>query len=217
MNHQKQKKHPIHQKHPILPKRRRQMHPKQKKDDSQPKDDAQSKDDEKNEAPKNDEDAKQDDAKKADEESTAIDFSGTWVLKTSSKSIDEYYQSEGWGYVMRKMAPFVPIKQIIAQKGNELTVTMIVGPGGKFANETTVHYIDSDKETGTKDKDGPMQNVTKWNKDKTQLLTDIYRTNNKEHTYKQVRALSVLSDEKMIETITNCHGKELVRNYEKAA
>eukprot|EP01083_Nonionella_stella_P223529 796553_1 len=161
------------------------------------------------------EDAKQDDAQKEDER-TAIDFTGTWVLTSRSKSIDEYYQSEGWDYVKRKMMPFVPIKQIIAQKRNELTVTIIVGPGGKFANETTVHYIDSGKQTLTKDnRNGPMQNVTKWNADKTQLLTNIYRTNNPQHTYTQVRALSVLSDDILIETITNCHGKQLVRNYQR--
>eukprot|EP01083_Nonionella_stella_P223530 796554_1 len=147
---------------------------------------------------------------------TPIDFSGTWVLKSSSKSIDEYYRSEGWGYVTRTMAPLVSIKQIIVQKRNELTVTMIVGPRGTLVTETTVHYIDSDKETFTNDKGWPMQNVTKWNKDKTQLFSDIYRTNNPEHTYTQVRTLSVLSDDKMIETVTNCHGKELIRNYERA-
>eukprot|EP00483_Globobulimina_turgida_P007473 UN07487 len=156
-----------------------------------------------------------DDAKEANDVKPGTDFSGTWVLKSSSKSIDEYYKSEGWGYMMRKMAPMIPIKQIIKHNGDKMSVNMIVGPGGKFANATNVCIIGSGEEVEYKDKDGRCRSVSRWNEDKTQILSEIYRPDDKKRTYKMVRALSVMSDKKMIITTTNHLGKELVQNYEK--
>ena len=56
--------------------------------------------------------------KKADNDSNkaaGVDFSGSWVLKTSGKTIDAYYKSEGWSWMMRKAAPMIAMKQIIDQ------------------------------------------------------------------------------------------------------
>eukprot|EP01084_Bolivina_argentea_P317724 550914_1 len=158
----------------------------------------------KEESNKNDDDnkTKDDDTNKA-----LVDFTGSWELKSSSKSIDEYYKSEGWGYLMRKMAPMIPIKQIIKQDGNKLQVRVIVGPGGKFADETTESVIGSGNEFDYKDKDGPCKGLSKWNDDKTEIISDCYRVADKTRTYKTVRSLSTLTDKKMIITTTNKHEK----------
>eukprot|EP01083_Nonionella_stella_P239582 838391_1 len=150
-----------------------------------------------------------------DDDKPATDFSGTWILKSSSKSIDEYYKSEGWGYMMRKMAPMIPIKQIIKQNGNKIEVNVIVGPGGKFANETSQAIIGSAEETEFKDKDGLCRSVSRWNDEKTMIISDMYRVDDEKRKYKSVRALSVMTDKKMIITTTNHHGKELVQNFER--
>lgn len=61
--------------------------------------------------------AKEEEEKKENEDGgkVSMDFSGSWVLKSSSDSIDAYYKSEGWGFMMRKAMPMIPIKQIITQ------------------------------------------------------------------------------------------------------
>ena len=50
------------------------------------------------------------DDNKDEDDKPNVDFTGTWVLKSSSKSIDEYHKSEGWSYMMRKFAPMIAIK-----------------------------------------------------------------------------------------------------------
>eukprot|EP00484_Ammonia_sp_Unknown_P017418 CAMPEP_0197036128 /NCGR_PEP_ID=MMETSP1384-20130603/13731_1 /TAXON_ID=29189 /ORGANISM="Ammonia sp." /LENGTH=226 /DNA_ID=CAMNT_0042466265 /DNA_START=45 /DNA_END=725 /DNA_ORIENTATION=- len=144
----------------------------------------------------------------------AVNFSGHWVLKSSSKSIDEYYKSEGWNYMMRKLAPMIPIHQIIKQDGDNFSVNVIVGPNGKFANETSTTVIGGDQEFEYKDKDGVLRGKTVWNEDKTQLMSESYRVDDKTRTYKEVRAFSTTSDKKMIVTTTNEKGKTLVQNFE---
>ena len=77
-------------------------------------------------ADKNDDDnkeseAKEDNNKPEESEKPCVDFSGSWTLKSSSKSIDEYYKSEGWSYMMRKFAPMIAMKQIIKQVINNDT------------------------------------------------------------------------------------------------
>ena len=143
-----------------------------------------------------------------------VDFSGSWTLKSSSKSIDEYYKSEGWSYMMRKFAPLVAIKQIITQNGNKLKIQVIVGPGGKFANETSETIIGSGQETEYKDKDGLCRATSEWNEDKTEIISHSYRVNDHKRTYKSIRQFSTTSDKKMIITTTNNIGKTLVQNFE---
>ena len=65
--------------------------------------------------------AKEDNNKPEESEKPCVDFSGSWTLKSSSKSIDEYYKSEGWSYMMRKFAPMIAMKQIIKQVINNDT------------------------------------------------------------------------------------------------
>ena len=63
---------------------------------------------------KADDESKQEEAP-ADAGKPGINFTGSWVLKSSSDTIGDYYKSEGWGYMMRKMAPMIAMKQVIAQ------------------------------------------------------------------------------------------------------
>ena len=65
-----------------------------------------------------------------------------------------------------------------------------------------------------KDKDGVCRGKTEWNEDKTELITNSYRTKDPKRTYKSVRALATTSDKKMIITTTNHLGKTLIQNYE---
>eukprot|EP00486_Rosalina_sp_Unknown_P001754 CAMPEP_0201568300 /NCGR_PEP_ID=MMETSP0190_2-20130828/9294_1 /ASSEMBLY_ACC=CAM_ASM_000263 /TAXON_ID=37353 /ORGANISM="Rosalina sp." /LENGTH=220 /DNA_ID=CAMNT_0047989249 /DNA_START=40 /DNA_END=702 /DNA_ORIENTATION=+ len=181
--------------------------PKEEKPKDEPKPDE--------EANKNDDDNKANEAKVNDEDDKpGIDFSGSWTLKSSSKSIDEYYKSEGWSYMMRKFAPMIAMKQIVKQEGNKLTIQVIVGPGGKFANETSTAIIGSGEETEYKDKDGLCRATSEWNEDKTAIIGKAYRVDDKKRTYESIRQLSTTSDKKMIITTTNNLGKTLVQNFE---
>ena len=101
------------------------------------------------------------------------------------------------------------------QDGDKLTVQVIVGPGGKFANETTTTMIGGEEEFEYKDKDGPCRGLSKWNEDKTQIISDAYRVGDAERKYKSLRYMSVMSDDKMIIETTNKHNKTLTQNFER--
>mmetsp|Transcript_30227 Transcript_30227/g.49239 ORF Transcript_30227/g.49239 Transcript_30227/m.49239 type:complete len:195 (-) Transcript_30227:45-629(-) len=143
-----------------------------------------------------------------------VDFTGTWILKSSSDSIDDYYKSEGWAYFLRKAIPMVPMKMILTQNGNRLKAQVIVGPGGQFANETSTALIDSNQEFGYKDKEGLLRAKAFWNEDKTRIVSDLYRADDKSRWYRQTHALSEMSDKIMTITTVNKHGKNLVQTWE---
>eukprot|EP00484_Ammonia_sp_Unknown_P020719 CAMPEP_0197025368 /NCGR_PEP_ID=MMETSP1384-20130603/5737_1 /TAXON_ID=29189 /ORGANISM="Ammonia sp." /LENGTH=214 /DNA_ID=CAMNT_0042453895 /DNA_START=38 /DNA_END=682 /DNA_ORIENTATION=+ len=145
----------------------------------------------------------------------AVNFSGTWVLTTNSSSIDEYFLSEGWGYMMRKFVPMIAIKQNIKQDGNKFVVNVIVGPDGKFANETSTTMVGSGQEFEYNDKEGAVRGTAQWSDDKKQLICRTYRPSDRSRTYKEVREL--LTPSIMVVTTTNNKGKTLVQNFELQA
>ena len=101
------------------------------------------------------------------------------------------------------------------QDGDTLTIQMLGGPGGKFADETTTTMIGGADEFENKDKDGLCKGVSRWNEDKSRILSDCYRADDKTRTYKGVRYMSVMSDDKMLIETTNKHGITLTQNYER--
>eukprot|EP01083_Nonionella_stella_P011254 31997_1 len=144
------------------------------------------------------------------------DFSGTWVLESSGASADDYYKSEGMGFMMRKMLPLLPIKEIIKTEGDNFDYQILVGPGGQFANQKhTTYVLGSGKQFEYKDHSGFMTGVSYWNKDFSEIHSESYRVEDESRTYKDVRALSVLHDTKMVTTRTNKHGKVLIQNFVK--
>ena len=166
---------------------------------------------EKNEENKN----KENDDEKLNDDKPKSDFSGTWILKTNGPSTDDYYKSEGWSWFMRKAVPTMNLTQVITQNGSKFKIQMIVNVMGKeVANQTNESVIGSGEEIEYKDKDGYCVGVSRWNDDKTEMLTDIVRKDDKKRTYKGVRKFADATKKKMICTTTNHLGKVLVQTYE---
>merc|ERR1712129_282490 len=165
---------------------------------------------EEEEEKKNDDDKAANDAKKPN-----VDFSGTWKLKTN-EGADAYYKSEGWGWIMRKAVPTMGITQIIEQKGNHFKIHMLVNvPAvGTVADQTNESVIGSGDEIEYKDKDGPCCATAKWNEEGTEIISDVYRKDDKKRTYKLVRKFADDSKIKMICLSTNHLGKTLIQTYE---
>merc|ERR1712130_670080 len=149
-----------------------------------------------------------------DEDEPKSDFSGTWILKTNGPSTDAYYKSEGWSWFMRKAVPTMSMTQVITQKGNKMKLHMMVSVATKVvADQTSETIIGSNEEIEYKDKDGVCVGVGKWNEDKTEILSVIYRKDDKKRTYKAVRKFASHSKKLMICTQTNHLGKKLVQTY----
>ena len=109
----------------------------------------------------------------------------------------------------------IHIVRVNEQNGGKLKIQIIVGPGGKFANETTETVIGGSEEFGFKDKDGPQKGLCKWNEDRTRIISDTYRVEDAKRRYKSVRYMSVMNDNKMMVDTTNCHGITLTQTFER--
>jgi len=151
-------------------------------------------------------------AAKANDSESGVDFSGSWELSKNSDNIDAYYKAEKWSWMMRKAIPMITIKQIITQKGDKLTIRILVGPGGKFANEETETVIGGSDEFEFKDKDGPQKGLSKWNEDRTRILSETWRVEDESRRYKSVRYFAENGAKMMIET-TNKSGITLTQTF----
>merc|ERR1711933_592998 len=102
---------------------------------------------------------------------------------------------------------------IITQNGDTMKVQVkVIVMGKEVANETTSTVLGGSDEYEFKDKDGPQRGLSKWNEDRTKVISDTYRVEDNKRTYKAVRYMS--GDQMMLET-TNCHGITLTQTFER--
>merc|ERR1712136_523369 len=102
--------------------------------------------------------------------------------------------------------------QIVTQNGDKFKMQILVGPGGKFANETKETVLGGSEEFGFKDKDGPQKGLSKWNEDRSRILTETYRTDDTTRKYKSVRYFSANGTKMIVET-TNKDGITLTQTF----
>ena len=87
----------------------------------------------------------------------------------------------------------------------------VVVMGNTVADETTDTVLGGSEEYEFKDKDGIQRGLSKWNDDRTKVISNTYRTADTKRTYESVRYMA--GDKMMLDT-TNCHGITLNQTFE---